>query len=238
MRTTENLSLRLDPEVIRLARRAAQECRQTLREFFEQALRRHVAAVTKPEEQANLISTVEEAFLRQMDKRLNDVLELIAALSAKEALDQAHTLQILKRVFYLQVGDQKKTHIGIDQAWKEAVERVRSRGRPSPPEAVRELDAKLTAAEKQVAEQATQLREARSEAERLREEGNRLRLELREHEDTVQTLRRRIVDLEQLLRQEEWVSRQLEAQGGLNFRRKTAAELREEYQRKRPEVKG
>ncbi len=55
MRTTENLSLRLDPEVIRLARRAAQECRQTLREFFEQALRRHVAAVTKPEEQANLI---------------------------------------------------------------------------------------------------------------------------------------------------------------------------------------
>lgn len=238
MRTTENLSLRLDPEVIRLARRAAQGCRQTLREFFEQALRRHVAAVTKPEEQANLISTVEEALLRQMDKRLNDVLERIAALSAKEALDQAHTLQILKRVLYLQVGDQKKTHIGIDQAWKEAVERVRSRGRPSPPEAVRELDDRLAAAEKKVADQAAELKETRSEAERLREEGSRMRLKLRECEGTVHPLKGRIEDLERLLEREEWVSRQLEAKGGLNFKRKTAAELREEYRRRQPEVRG
>ncbi len=159
-------------------------------------------------------------------------------MSAKEALDQAHTLQILKRVLYLQVGDQKKTHIGIDQAWKEAVERVRSRGRPSPPEAVGELAAKLTAAAKQVADQAAQLREARSEAERFCEEANRLRLKLREHEDTVQTLRERVEDLERRLQREEWVSRQLEAQGGLNFRRKTAAEFRDEYQRKTPEVSG
>jgi hypothetical protein len=236
MRTTENLSLRLDPEVVRLSRRTAEECRQTLREFFEAALRRHVAAVTSPEEQANLLSTVEEAFLKRMDKRLHEVLERVAALSAKEASDQAHTLQIVKRLLFMQVGDQKKTHTAIDQAWKEAVERVRSRGRPYPPEAVKELEDRLAAAEKLAAERAEQLQEAASEAQHAWKEVNKARAESRNGGGEVDRLKKRIQELERLLDRETWVSAQLEDQFWHQTKRKTAAELRQEHFKRQLEV--
>jgi Mg2+ and Co2+ transporter CorA len=228
VRTTENLSLRLDPEVVRLARRTAEERRQTLREFFEDALRRQVTAVTSPEERANLLTTVEDAFLQRLDKRLHDVLERVAALSAKEATDQAHTLQILKRVLFLQIDDQKKTHIVIDQAWKEAVERVRSRGRPFPPEAVKELEDKLAASERLVVEQAEQLEQARLQTERVNQELKRVRSQTGDQDDTVRRLRERVSELERLLKREAWVCEQLQAGPGFG-RRKTANELRQEY---------
>lgn len=152
MRNTENLSLRLDPEVVRLARRSAEERRQSLREFFEEAVRRQVTAVTHPEERDNLLSTLELGLLNRIDQRLRDVLERVAALSAKEAIDQAHAVQMLKRVLMLQIDDKAKWKVAVDRAWDEATERVRKRGRMIPSEAVDELQAKAEELEKALAE--------------------------------------------------------------------------------------
>lgn len=229
MRTTENLSLRLDPEVVRLAGRTAEEFRQTLREFFEEAIRRHVAAVTTPEERVNLLSTVEEALLRRMDDRIRDALERIVALSAKEAIDQAQTLQIVKRVLGIQINDNGKRKAAVNRAWEEAVERTRKRGRPFPLEAVEQLEDKIAQWERWAGEQTEALKEAEAALRVATVENNRLKREIHDKEREVLFLKGQQEGQDFALQRELWVSEQLEKQGMNPLGRKTAAELRRIY---------
>lgn len=229
MRNTENLSLRLDPVVVRLARRTAEEYRQTLREFFEEAIRRHVAAVTTPEERVNLLSTVEESLLRRLDERIQDALERIAALSAKEAIDQAQTLQIVKRVLGMQINDNGKWKAAVNRAWEEAVERTRKRGRPFPPEAVEQLRDKIAKWERWAAEQTEALKENKAALEAARAETDRLKQEIQRKEREALLLKGQQEAQDFALQRELWVSDQLEKQGMNPLGRKTAAELRWMY---------
>lgn len=229
MRNTENLSLRLDPEVIQLARRSAEETEQTLREFFEGAVRRHVAALTGPEERTNLLSSVEEALLHRIDQRLKDVVERIAALSAKEAIDQAHALQIIKRVLYMQTGDQAKARTAINTAWDEATERVRGRGRPLAAEVAENLEAKLAEREKSVAELKEALQQTKAALQSAQAQNKDLKEQAQKLEEGSRTVHGRAQSMEFELGRERWVSEQLERQGLNPIGRKTAAELRRLY---------
>lgn len=229
MRNTENLSLRLDPEVVRLARRTAQERRQTLRELFEEAIRRHVAAVTTPEERVNLLSAVEEILLRRLDERLRDALERIVALQAKEAIDQAQTLQIVKRVLGMQVQDNAKWKAAVNRAWEEAVERTRKRGRPFPPEAVEELEEKIAQWQRWAGEQEEALKRTQAALEAATAENNRLKEQIQRGEREAFHLRGQHEAQDFALQRELWVSEQLEKQGLNPLGRKTAAKLRRIY---------
>lgn len=229
MRTTENLSLRLDPDLVRLARRSATERELTLREFFEEAIRRHVAALTKPEEQQNLLSAVEQRFLRLMDQRICDMLERVAGLSVKEAIDQAFTVQIVKRLLYMQVGDQNRSKVALDKAWDEAVERVNKRGRPSPPEVVEQLQAKLAQWEQWAKEQKASLSKAQAEKQQAAGEIAKLTREKQELERQLLRLQAQHEQIQAELHREFWVSERLDRQGMNPIGRKSASELRKEY---------
>jgi uncharacterized protein (DUF1778 family) len=229
VRTTENLSLRLDPEVVRLARRSAELTRQTLREFFEEAIRRYVASVTEPEESRNLLSTMEQALLNRVDQRLKDVVERIAALSAKEALDQAHALQIMKRVLLMQINDNGKTKAAINTAWNEAVERVRSRGRPYPPEVVEGLQAKIAQWEQWATEQTDTLKQTKAALEAAQAEVSKLKKEIEQKERDAAYFLGQNEAQDFAVQREMWVSDQLEKQGMNPLGRKTAADLRRIY---------
>lgn len=234
MRNTENLSLRLDPEVVRLARRTAEEFKQTLREFFEDAIRRHAAALTTPEEKQNLLMTLEQSLLRRIDERLHDAIERIAALSAKEATDQAQALQLMKRCLFFLVNDQKAWNMEVNRAWDEAVERVRKRGRPLPPEVVDELMAKITQWERWATDQTEAVKKTKAALEAAQEENINLKRQIQELKQQVQNKERDVAFLsgqhaaqDYALQREMWVSDQLEKQGMIG--RKSAAEFRRIY---------
>ena len=236
MRTTENLSLRLDPEVIRLARRTAAERRATLREFLEEALRRHVAAVTVPEERANLLSAVEEAFLRRLDERLRDVLERITVLSAKEAIDQAFTVQLLKRVLMAQIGDAKYKD-SEERAREEAVARVQKRGRPTAPEVAETLRNKIKEWETFAAGQKARADKLQAEQTTTTSQLAEVQRQLADRDAQAVRLRDQVRDLEGQLGLERWVIERLDKQGLNPIGRRTAAELRHAYTQEAPQRK-
>jgi hypothetical protein len=229
LRTTENLSLRLDPQVIHLARRTAEEKRQNLREFFEEAVRKYVATLTEPEDRSNLLSSVEEAFLARLQHRLDEVIERFAALSAKEAIDQAHTLQIIKRVLFMQVGDTGKSRTVINTAWDEAVARVQKRGRPVPPEVVDQLQEKVSLAEQRASEAESSLGKVTEDLKKARAEISRLNQVIQEKERSLHLMTGERERLDFEIQRELWVSDRLEKQGMSPLGRRTAADLRAQY---------
>lgn len=243
MRTTQNLSLRLDPEVDRLARRTAESLKMTLREFYEAAVRYYVTACTTPEERTNLLSSVEAAFLNRLDGRIKDMLERVAALSAKEAMDQAHTLQMMKRVLFGQVKDRNEYKKIAESAWAEAVAKVQKRGRPVPPDVLVELQSKLDEREERLEAKDGEVRQAWDEAKQALEAKRsanqeiitlknalaRVSRELQSLEGALQWQQRERKELELELRRERWVSERLEKQGMNPIGRKTAAELRAQF---------
>lgn len=185
--------------------------------------------MTTPEERTNLLSTVEEGLLRRMDERIRDALERIVALSAKEAIDQAHTLQLVKRVLGIQINDNAKWKAAVNCSWEEAVERTRKRGRPSPPEAVEELMDKIAHWERWALEQTEAMKETKAALEAARTDNNRLSQEIPGKEREAQKLRGRCDAQDYTLQRELWVSEQLEKQGMNLLGRKTAKELRRVY---------
>lgn len=149
-RTTETLFLRLDPALARTVRDQAKARDTTISALAEEALKAYINDTTGADHRTQLLQVTEEALLTRVEERFNRLLSNVRGLYAKEALDSAQTLELVKQVLALGLRDEKQLATLINGARQEAHKRISARApwsTPIPPE----VEAKLATLEKEKA---------------------------------------------------------------------------------------
>lgn len=120
MSVTEPFFVRIDSEVARLARATAEDQQMPLREVTERALKAFIAEVTEPGRRAAALHAMEDALLGRMDRRLGQHYERVAGLYARQAFDTAQALDLVKRVLWHTVRDNRMFEQFLEESRKEA----------------------------------------------------------------------------------------------------------------------
>lgn len=230
-RTTETLFLRVDPALARTVRDHAQAQSITISALAEEALKTYINDRTDANQRTVLLQVTEQALLSRMEERLNRLLSNVRGLYAKEALDTAQALELVKQVLALGIRDQRQLTSILNAARQEAHKRVSARApwsTPSPPE----VEARLTTQEREKAQLTAQIQKLKSYIEDLegrleafRAGHEELRAAVDEAQDETRRARRERAELQNLY---EKALQLFEAQGMIKRKsfREILAELR------------
>jgi chromosome segregation ATPase len=218
---TEGFFVRIDAEVARLARSAAEERQMPLREVVERALRLFLAEITEPERRAAALHAMEEALLGRLDRRLGQHFERVAGLYAREAFDLAQALDLIKRVLAYEVKDRETFGKYLEESRAEATRVPKQRVVPTTVEAAEALEtAKKAQAELNQLKAQYQLLWKQHEAVKeslVATQNERRDLEQKNHSLT-NDYRREAAKVERTHARFTWAIQQFEAQRGFSKR--------------------
>lgn len=231
-RTTETLFLRLDPALARTIRDQAKARDTTISALAEEALKAFIHDTTSADHRAKLLQVTEEALLSRMEERLNRLLTNIRGLYAKEALDTAQTLELVKQVVALGLRDERQLANIINGARHEAHKRISARA-PWPAPIPPEVEARMATQEREKAQLTAQVKQLQERVSSLAgqvETYQQGQQELRTALDQANTqIRRTEYERNQLRDRYEKAIQQFEAQGMI--KRKSIREILAELQR-------
>lgn len=232
-RTTETLFLRLDPALVRTVRELAKSRKLAISALAEEALQVYVSDSTSADHRAKLLQATEEALLARVEARFGSLARNIQGLYAKEAIDAAMGVELLKQVLALGVREDRQLKSVIQNARQEAHRRVSSRSSwtgPVPPEVEAKLD-QVEQEKRKLHEEIYQLKarvgqlEGNCDAYRRGQEELRSELARERKEGGHQLLQ-----LSQAYQRLEWAVQRYEAQGML--KRKSIQEFLADYDRR------
>lgn len=229
-RTTETLYLRMDPALVRAVKQLARDRNLTHSELAEEALRSYVSDSTDADHRAKLLQATEEALLARVEGRFNRLASNIQGLYAKEALDIALAVELLKQLLAMGVREERQLSSLINGARQEAHRRVTSRTDwkgPLPPE-IEEKLAKLAQEKAALLERIQQLKEQLSDTEAKRVALLRGQEELREARDSAQgEARTAEMEVRRIMGCIEGAIKEFEAQGMI--KRRSIREIFEQW---------
>lgn len=165
-RTTETLFLRLDPALARTVRDQAKARDRTISALAEEALKAYINDTTSADHRAKLLQATEEALLSRVEQRLNQLLINVRGLYAKEAMDTAQTLELVKQVLALGLRDERQLTSIINGSRQEAHRRISARA-PWPAPIPPEVEAKLALLENDKAQLTAQVNQLKKQISTL-----------------------------------------------------------------------
>lgn len=199
-RTTDTLFLRVDPALARTVRYLAQKEKVSISAWAELALTARVNDSTAGAHRSKLLQATEEALLSRIEARLANLLRNVQGLYAKEALDVAMILELLKGLIAMGLKDKRQVQESLQGARQEAHRRISKRSEfsfPVPPE----LEAKLNTLEQEkqqmiayIDKQEAEIEHLKGKVEALVQAQSELREELgraRRRAENAETLTRR-----------------------------------------------
>lgn len=232
-RTTETLFLRMDPVLVRAVKDLAKSKDMAISELAEDVLRSYVSDSIDANRRAKLLQATEQALLSRVEERFRRLAPNVQGLYAKEALDVALAVELLKQVAAMGLRDERQLASVIQNARQEAHRRVSSRSTwsgPIPPEVKAELN-KTKEEKAKLQEENQQLRHWLSQAQGRCEAYSKGQEELRSELGVARQSEGRVkAETVRTRDRYEWAIQQYEAQGML--KRKSLREFLADYDRR------